>query len=406
MTLASFGVRAMKVELALPPSKRDLRLDLFRGLANWLMFLGHVSTSVLAWFSFRNYGFSDGADLFVFISGYTSALVFGRRMIEGGFLFGTTRLWRRVWQIYVAHILLFVFYLASVHFLSSRFNAPGLIDRFNVAPLLSAPVETITQGLLLRYKPLNLDVLPLYVVLMGAFPPVLWLMLRHRNWVMLGSVLLYFATRHFGWNLSSYPSGVWYFNPFAWQLLFVLGAWLALGGANTLHFLVRSRAVLVIGLAYLLFAAVMTLSGLIPELQKLFPRALFEAFNPNDKTNLAPYRFLHLTIVIILGARFIPIDAPGLHATIWKPLVKCGQQSLEVFAVGIYLSFIGYFVLEMTSNGIVAQLLVVTTGISIMTAVAYYRSWSKRIEKTAHAHVSPTVAEKSHASRRRAGPTR
>ena len=177
----------------------------------------------------------------------------------------------------------------------------------------------------------------------------------------------------------------------------MLGAWLALGGANTLHFLVRSRAVLVFGLAYLLFAAVMTLSGLMPELQKLFPRALFEAFNPNDKTNLAPYRFLHLTIVIILGARFIPIDAPGLHATIWKPLVKCGQQSLEVFAVGIYLSFIGYFVLEATSNGIFAQLLVGTAGISIMTAVAYYRSWSKRIEKTAHAHVSPTVAEESHA---------
>ena len=98
----------MKVELALPPSKRDLRLDLFRGLANWLMFLGHVSTSVLAWFSFRNYGFSDGADLFVFISGYTSALVFGRRMLEGGFVVGTTRLLRRVWQIYAAHILLFV----------------------------------------------------------------------------------------------------------------------------------------------------------------------------------------------------------------------------------------------------------------------------------------------------------
>jgi OpgC protein len=81
----------MKIELALPPSKRDLRLDLFRGLANW---------------AFRNYGFSDGADLFVFISGYTSALVFTRRMVERGFVFGTTRLLRRVWQIYAAHVLL------------------------------------------------------------------------------------------------------------------------------------------------------------------------------------------------------------------------------------------------------------------------------------------------------------
>src|SRR4030095_6206087 len=298
----------MKIELALPPSKRDLRLDLFRGLANWAMFLGHVPSTVLVWCSFRNYGFSDGADLFVFISGYTSALVYTSTSVERGFILGTTTLLRRVGQIYAAHVLLFVIYLASVHFLSNRFNAPDLIDRFNASPVVSAPVEMMTQGLLLRYKTLNLDVLPLYVVLMGAFPPVLWLMLRHRNWAMLGSVSLYLAARQFGWNLPSYPSGVWYFNPFAWQLLFVLGAWLALGRANALHLPVRSRAVLVLGLAYLLFAAVMTLSGLIPELQTLFPRALVEAFNPNDKTNLAPYRFLHLAIVIILGARFIPID--------------------------------------------------------------------------------------------------
>jgi hypothetical protein len=388
----------MNVELALPPSTRDLRLDLFRGLANWAMFLGHVSTSVLAWFSFRNYGFSDGADLFVFISGYTSALVFGRRMLERGFIFGTSRLLRRVWQIYAAHLLLFVIYLASVHFLSNWVGAPDLIDRFNVALLSNSPVETITQGLLLRYKPLNLDVLPLYVVLMGAFPPVLWLMLRYPNWVMLGSILLYLAARQFGWNLPSYPSGVWYFNPFAWQILFVLGAWLALGGAKKLQFLVRSRTVLVVGLAYLLFAGAMTLAGLIPELQKLLPPILYEAFNPNDKTNLAPYRFLHLAILVVLGARFVPIDAPGLQATVWKPLIKCGQQSLEVFSVGIYLAFIGYVALQMTSSGVIAQVLVGAAGIAIMTGVAYYRSWSKRVEKSAHAAPAHPVAEKPDAS--------
>ena len=219
----------MKVDLALPTLKRDLRLDLFRGLANWAMFLGHVSTGVLGWFSFRNYGFSDGADLFLFISGYTSALVFGKKMLEGGFVFGTTRLLRRVWQIYVAHVLLFVFYLASVHFLSNWFNAPDFIDRFHVAPLLNAPVETITQGLLLRYKPLNLDVLPLYVVLMGAFPPVLWLMLRHRNWGMLGSVLLYFAARQFGWNLPSLSVGGLVFQPVRVAAAFCVGRLASIG---------------------------------------------------------------------------------------------------------------------------------------------------------------------------------
>lgn len=383
----------MSVKLALPPSQRDLRLDLFRGLANWAMFLGHVSSTVLAWFSFRNYGFSDGADLFVFISGYTSALVYTRKMLEGGFIFGATRLLRRVWQIYVAHVLLFVFYLASVLFLSARLDASDFIHQFNVTPLLVAPIDSLTQGLLLKYKPLNLDVLPLYVVLMGVFPPVLWLMLRHRNRVMLGSVLLYFAARQFGWNLPSYPSGVWYFNPFAWQLLFVLGAWLALGGANTLHFLVRSRIVLFFAVVYLLFAAAMTLAAHLPEPQAIFPHVLFEVFNPNDKTNLAPYRFLHLTILVIVVVRLIPIDAPGLQAVIWRPLVKCGQQSLEVFCVGIYLSFLASFVLQTTSDGIFAQLLVGTGGIAIMTAVAYYRSWSKRVDKPVDARTNHPVTK-------------
>jgi hypothetical protein len=213
---------------------------------------------------------------------------------------------------------------------------------------------------------------------------------------MLGSVLLYFAARQLDWNLPSYPSGVWYFNPFAWQLLFVSGAWLALGGADRLHFLVRARIVLVLGGSYLLFAVVMTLAGHLPELQRLSPRVLFEAFNPNDKTNLAPYRFLHLMLLIILGARLIPIDAPGLKAAIWRPLIKCGQQSLEVFCVGIYLAFIAYFILQMTSDGVLAQLLVGSAGISIMTAVAYYRSWSKRVEKSTHAVQSNPSAEPPH----------
>jgi len=387
----------MNDAIALPTSRRDLRLDLFRGLANWAMFLGHIPSSVLSWLTFRNYGFSDGADLFVFISGYTSATVYSKRMSERGFVFGATRLLRRVWQIYVAHTLLFVFYLASIHFLAHKFSTPGFIDQFNVAPLTTGPVDTLIQGLILKYKPVNLDVLPLYVVLMGGFPPVLWLMLKHRNWIMLGSVLLYLVARQFGWNLPSYPTGVWYFNPFAWQLLFVLGAWLALGGADTLHFLVRSRLVFLASVIYLLFAAAMTLSVLVPELQRIFPRALFEAFNPNDKTNLALYRFLHLAILVIVVVRLIPIDAPGLQAAVWRPLVKCGQQSLEVFCVGIYLSFIAYFILETTSDGILAQLLVGTGGLSIMTAVAYYRSWSKRVEKSALAHSDrpspPTVGE-------------
>ncbi|MFZ2158824.1 MAG: OpgC domain-containing protein [Bradyrhizobium sp.] len=376
----------MTADVTLPTSPRDLRLDLFRGLANWAIFLGHIPDTALTWLTTRNYGFSDGADLFVFISGYTATLVFGRTMRKRGFFIGATRLFRRVWQLYAAHVLLFVFYMTSVHFLAHNFDIPHLMDQFNVAGLMEYPVETMTQGLLLKLKPLNLDVLPLYIVLMGFFPPVLWLMLRHENWVMLGSALVYLAARHYGWNFPSYPAGVWYFNPFTWQLLFVLGAWLVLGGASNLAFLIQSRLVLFLSVVYLLFALVMTLAAQITELRWIFPAGLFEAFNPNDKTNLAPYRGIHLASLILLVVRLIPVDWPGLRRPIFGPLIKCGQQSLEVFCVGVFLSLIAHFVLETVSYGYVSQLLVGFAGLGIMTGVAYYRSWSKRIDKPIAAH--------------------
>jgi hypothetical protein len=381
----------MSVDVALPPSRRDLRLDLFRGLANWAIFFGHIPNTALTWLTTRNYGFSDGADLFVFISGYTATLVFGRMMLKRGFFIGATRLFKRVWQLYVAHVLLFIFYLTSIHYLAHNFNISHLMDQFNVAPLMEYPVETLTQGLILKFKPLNLDILPLYIVLMAMFPPVLWLMLRHSSWVMLGSVLLYLAARHYGWNFPAYPAGIWYFNPFTWQLLFVLGAWLVLGGATALDFLSQSRLVLCLSIVFLIFALVMTLSAQIAELQRVFPTVLFEAFNPNDKTNLAPYRVVHLASLVLLVVRLIPVDWPGLGWPIFRPLIKCGQQSLEVFCVGVFLSFIAHVVLEKISDGYFAQLLVGVAGIAIMTGVAYYRSWSKRVDKPVAADLNYTI---------------
>src|SRR3569623_1852661 len=180
---------------------RDLRLDLFRGVANWAIFLDHIPNNAVNWITTRNYGFSDAADLFVFISGYTAAFVYARMMIQRGFIVGVTRLFKRVWQLYVAHVLLFVIYVASIGWVALRYSDPQIINEFNITELVDSPIQTISQGLLLRFKPLNLDVLPLYIVLMACFGPVLWLLLRKPNLTMAGSLLLYFAARHFGWNL-------------------------------------------------------------------------------------------------------------------------------------------------------------------------------------------------------------
>lgn len=371
----------MSIRAILPSGGRDLRLDLFRGIANWWIFLDHIPYNVVNWLTPRNYGFSDAADLFVFISGYTASFVYARMMIERGFLVGGTRLMKRVWQLYVAHVFLFVIYIVTIGFVAIKFHDPDIINEFNVAGLVENPIETLTQGMMLKFKPVNLDVLPLYIVLMGFFPPVLWLMLRRPDTVMVCSLLLYFAARQFGWNLPAYPVGTWYFNPYCWQLLFIFGAWFALGGALESRTVIRSKYLLIAGASYLVFALIMTMAGRFESFGELFPRWLYDAFNPNDKTNLAPYRVLHFVIIAFLVTRFLPKNWPGLEWKIFEPMIRCGQQSLEVFCVGVFLSFVAHFLLTLSSGSILVQVAISVVGIALLCAVAYYRSWSKRQDK-------------------------
>jgi hypothetical protein len=125
----------------------------------------------------------------------------------------------------------------------------------------------------------------------------------------------------------------------------------------------------------------MTMAGRFEAFGDLFPRWLYDAFNPNDKTNLAPYRVLHFVIIAFFVTRFVPRDWSLLESKLLEPVIKCGQQSLAVFCVGVFLSFVGHFTLMMSSGSFLSQLFVSIAGIAIMTTVAYYISWSKKQDK-------------------------
>ena len=240
------------------------------------------------------------------------------------FVIGATRLWKRVWQLYLAHVMLVVVYFATVGYLALHFGLESIAHYFNVARLADQPFETLIESLLLRFKPVNLDVLPLYIVLMAVFPPILWIMLRRPGLTILESLALYFAARKFGWNLSAYPQGSWYFNPFCWQFLFCFGAWTALGGSIQLRPIIVSRWLIPLCTVYLVFGLIMTLAGSFETIGGLIPRWMYELFNPNDKTNLAPYRVLHFSVIALLVARLIPKGCKGMEWLLWDPLVKCG----------------------------------------------------------------------------------
>ncbi|WP_247277363.1 MULTISPECIES: OpgC domain-containing protein [unclassified Bradyrhizobium] len=350
-------------------------------MANWAIFLDHIPSNVVAWVTMKNYGFSDAADLFVFVSGYTVTYVYSRTMATRGFLVAAVGIMARAWQIYVAHILLFVFYVASIGYVAQRHGHAHLLDEFNIRRLIADPIEFLKHGLLLEFKPLNMDVLPLYIALMATFPPVLWLLVRSRNLALATSFAIYAAARAFGWNLPSYPEGFWYFNPFAWQFLFVIGAWVALDRTETIGHLIGSRAAALSAALFLLLGLVVTLAARLGFADAM-PEALVDVFVPNDKTNLAPYRILHFLALALIVARFVPRDASWLTSPLLRPASICGERSLEVFCIGIFLSFIGHFLIELVCGSIAFQMLVALGGICTMTAVASYRTWIKDVRSS------------------------
>jgi hypothetical protein len=377
---ASAGVPSATVAAPAAKAARDLRLDLFRGLALWLIFLDHVPNNILAWFTIRNYGFSDATEIFIFISGYTAAFVYGTAMVQRGFVIAGARILKRAWQIYVAHVFLFAIFIAQISYVASSFENPLYAEEMNALDFLKQPEVTIIQALLLKFKPVNMDVLPLYIVLLLLFPLALWMLIRNATVALILSVALYALTWEYGWNIPSHPSGHWFFNPFAWQLLFVFGAWCALGGAERLAPVLRSPVTLWLAIGYLLFCFGVTMTWYFPRLSFLVPRWLGEWMYPIDKTNLDVLRFAHFLALAALTVRFIPRDWPVLQSRFLKPAILCGQHSLEIFCLGVFLAFSAHFVMVEFFGGILMQIMISMVGILIMVGTAALISWYKKVE--------------------------
>jgi hypothetical protein len=369
---------SIKAELAARDG--DLRPCILLGIAAWFLFLDHVPHNAVSLLTPRNFGFSGAVDLFVFVGGYTAAILYGRMMLERGFVVTATRIFKRLWQLYAAYIVLFVIYINLIGYVARQAAAPALISEFNVTGIVDHTIRTLIHGLLLRAKPLNLDVLQLFIVLMAVFPFVLLGMVRRPNVTMAASIGLYVAAGLFDWNLSAFPDGHWYLNPFCWQLLFMLGAWLALSGPDRIRFVDKLQESAVLRAAawlYLVLALVVTVAGKFAQ-TAFVPDLLRDFFGSNDRENLAPHRVLHFLALAFLFTYMVPPNWSGFRWPTLQPVIKCGQEWLATFCAGVFLSFAGHLVLVNSPDSLATQILVSLAGILIMTCVAYYVSWSKR----------------------------
>lgn len=358
---------------------RDLRLDFFRGLALLFIFLNHIPENAASWISNRNFGFSDATEIFVFISGYSVMLAYGGVYERRGLIVAGAKILQRVWQIYTAHVFLFMIFVAQIAYLSARFN-PAFAEEMGIADLFEAPHILMLQALLLKFKPANMDVLPMYIVLLLAFPAILPLLRRWPLAVLGASFALWLAVQRWHWNLPAHPEGGWFFNPLAWQFLFVLGAWCALRRNAAPWRRLPKGPIVALAALYLLFSLAVVSTWHYPPWSVYVPHWLHRILYPIDKTELDIWRMTHFLAQAYLVAMLVRGDAAFLSARISYPILLCGRHSLHVFCAGIFLSFLGHFVLIEVNPGLAMQLAVSAAGIALMLGLAWLMTWYKQAD--------------------------
>lgn len=354
------------------PRPRHLAIDFFRGWALIVIFINHIPLNEWMLYTPSRFGFSDASEIFVFLSGYAAALSYGRNFKHTGLSLTSLAVVYRCVQLYVCHLVLFLA-LASICALANEmFIEPDYIERLNLHYFFDQTPEALLYLVTLRYLPNFFDILPLYIIVMFGLPVLLQTSKLWPKLALVLPVLIYLLRWYFDWHLSADPHSErpWFFNPFAWQLLFFSGFAVAAGWVN----INPSRRLLWLCWALLLLA--MPLSHFptlraVSLLQEV--RSLLEPFL--DKTNLGPLRWLHFMALAILIRAGLQ-SRPGLMSHwVAQGFIKIGQQSLPIFLMGMVLSYLGGIILDQYGHGASVLFFVNVSGVLFLTLSAYAISW-------------------------------
>lgn len=360
---------------------RDVRLDFFRGLAMFVIFVAHMPGN--SWFLFipARFGFSSAGELFVFCSGLASAYAFGRVFVKSGFAAGLRRIAFRIWEVYRAHILA-ALAMIVLSLAATRVTGIDYAGQLGLGPVLAAPLAGALRLLALHFTPAYLDILPMYLVLLAMLPlmvalgqrsPVLPLALMAGLWLMV---------QFTGFNL---PGGQaegagWFFNPFAWQLVFYTGFAFGMGWLAVPRF--EQGRLFWLCVAFLVLAVPVNFWAFTDNVPAL--AAAHDWFVPADgKTRLVLPLYLHF-----LASAYVVLVLVEPHRAAlarFRPIVLVGQQALATFVAGVLLAWLGGMVLDATGRGLLATSLVNLAGFAGLIAVAaFMRRW-KRGRKSANA---------------------
>ncbi|MHC8383423.1 OpgC family protein [Pseudomonas sp. LB3P14] len=365
--------------------ERDHRIDFFRGLALIFIFWDHVPHNPLGQITLRNVGFSDAAEIFVFLAGYAAVLAYGKILARDGYLIACVKILRRAWVLYVVHIFLLAMLMGIVFFANSHVETRDLVEEMGLHHFITNPQQALTDELLLRFKPNLMDPLPLYIVLLAGLPLVLPLLVRKPWAVVAVSLAVYLLAPRFGWNLAAIKDGVWYFNPVTWQLLFVLGGFAAIHGQRPR--LPDTRPLLrqplfVSAAVYVVVTGVITVSWRWPEIHDaVMPASLSNLLYPISKTDLSPVRLLHFLALAYVTARLLPGNG-WTQNWLAQQCCRMGRYSLEVFCFGVLLAPLADMLNALTDDAFAMQVFTALVGAGVMALLGAWLDFNKRLNRS------------------------
>jgi len=362
---------------------RDLRVDFLRGLALIFIFWDHIPGNILGQLTLRNIGFSDAAEVFVFLAGYGAALAYSRRLLQSNYFVTALHILGRSWTLYIAHVFLLSQLMALIFIANNYVETRDFVEETGLGYFVGNPTQALVDGLLLRFKPGLMDPLPLYIVLLVALAALLPALMRYPFITLLFSGLLYVVAVQKHWNFSAQPHGVWFFNPLAWQFLFFLGAAMGIHGdtlATALQNIGRQwrQRLLIAALIFLALSAALALSWNWPEWHdRWMPITLAQLIYPIDKTNLAFLRLLHFLALAFCVALLLP-DGPWLQTRLAQAIRLMGRHSLVVFCIGVLLAPLADSVNTLAHDSVAMQCITSLLGCAIMWLAAFLPEWYRQ----------------------------
>ena len=356
---------------------RDHRIDWLRGFALVSIFINHMPGNRFENWTTRNFGFSDAAEMFVLLAGVAAAFAFFPRFERGDHAAVALKALRRAGVLYGAHLASTLAAVSVFALAAWLLNDAGIFELIGVGPILAEPTAgllgILTGGNQLGY----FNILPLYVFLILIVPGLIWMATVDLRLLLASSLAVYLAAHLLPIDMPNFPTdGGWFFNPFAWQLIFSIG--IALGVLK-----LRGRSVPwhpvagAVALAYVLFAAFWMARDMGGRVSLgLLPMWM----DTLHKSMLPASRLMH-----ILALSYLLV-----HSPLWRwmarisPanfLTRLGRNSLPVFVFGSLLSMVGYITLVHTGSVLWLEIALTAGGVALMTALAKVTEsgWVSRI---------------------------